>query len=115
MRYLTTNEIKENSVIVIDFKNGQSEPFFVNDRHVGANNQVIVLGEKISDIIKDPSRYPCQLSQLERFYFQDGGSGRLQDGIIGCRALEEAEKEKWVSELRQIIGLEPLVEIILRS
>jgi len=114
MAYLKHNEINEKSVIVIDFKNGQSVPYFVDSKCEGGVSKVTMLmGEILSAIIKNPKRY--FIGGTECYCIANEKVKGNHAGVIGYRKLSEVEKTEWVQKIAAIEKLKELAEIILKS
>lgn len=118
MPYLKHSEITENSIIVIDYENGKSEPYFVAFKRTGGITRgTMLLGQTLDNIVLRPQLFPFKHpgGDVARFYaasdeHPDGG----HKGVIGYRNLNQQEKEEWVSKL-QGVNLLQLSEIISKA
>ena len=114
--YLTHNEIKENSIIVIDFESGTSSPYFVSQISIGAvTGATMLLGYGLSRLIVRPDLYPCsKTGGTDRYYIANKNTkGGSNEEVNGYRRLQKEERNEWIEKIKLADErLHPLIEIL---
>lgn len=119
MDYLIHSEIHENSIIMIEFENGKNEPYFVDQKNIGAiTGATMLLGYTLSYLIERPHLYPYPCTRNgsgDRFYIANENKKGHMEGVNGYRKLTQKEKNKWLKKLKSVTGLSELQKVLLSS
>ncbi len=113
MDFLKHSEINENSFIMIEFEDGISEPYFVDQKRTGGiTGATMLLGHKLSELIQKPKLYPCsRTGSTDLFYIANEEAQGQHKGVLGYRKLNEEEKNEWKQKIKNIKGLSPLDQV----
>lgn len=111
MEYL---EVKTNSIIMIEFKNGTSEPFLVYTKKLNrAPVATLVFGDFLSDLILKRLRFLCPLGGANKFGLESKRFIGMTEDFCNYRELTHTEKNEWLKKLELVGGLENLISSIL--
>lgn len=111
---MKNSEIKENSFIMIEFENGKKEPYFVDRKGPGSvSGATMLLGHTLSDLIKNPTLFPCSKNGgTDRYYIANekvtGKDSRVKD----YHNLSKEEKRDCLNKLKPVTQLAPLLKIL---
>lgn len=116
---LKESEILENSIIVIDYEDGGSKPYYVNTKGLGnVTGATMLLGYLIDDLVSNVKAYGLSKvwpivnrGQTDRYYIENektkGGDNRVKN----YRFPTEEEKSE-IKELLQSVGLNEAANIL---
>ncbi len=114
---LCTNEVKDQTVIIIIYTDKKPEPFYVVEKKPGRRivGTTIYWGEKLNTLIERPHLY-CKIQHHDmNRLFAIGEPNRINVHVIGYRFLTEFEKEEWTEKIILVEKLNDLIEIIKNS
>jgi len=101
-KYLNEFEIAEKSVIMIEFNDGTTRPYYVDVKRAGGiTGATMLLGHLIEDIIKDSKLWPITTNgSSDRYYIKNTGHVNVVDTRVqGYRQLTPGEKVKWCEKI----------------
>ena len=114
MNYLKYSEISEKSIVMIDFEDGPSKPYYIDSMRKGnISAGTMLLGELLETIVEKHHHYPCRKGSEDRYYtgsdeHPDGGNS----GVVGYRLLTEEEKSFWLLLVESIKELKDLIPLL---
>ena len=99
---LKESEIKENSIIMIEFINGDCKMFYVNSKRTGnVTGATMLLGYLLEELIEGAknngpdSVWPIvDKGQVDRYYIENENKKGSDERVREYRALTEIEKMK---------------------
>ncbi|MEI7689103.1 MAG: hypothetical protein WCI91_02855 [Candidatus Nomurabacteria bacterium] len=114
--YLKNEEIKKGHIFMIDFENGDSDPFYVSSVEPGeSQGSTIYRGESLSFLLKIPNLFSVETNHISDKRYALGEPNRKNLGLKGYRKMTKNEKEEWKEKIQKIPLLQPLIYIIKSS
>ena len=113
MMYLKSNEITSGLVFMIDFENGDADPFFISSIESGEiKDSIVYRGESLSFLLKIPHMFSVDTNNISDRRYALGEPNRKNLGVVGYRKMTESEKNEWKFKIQKISLLRNLLEII---
>jgi len=114
MKYLAHNEIKEKSIIIIDLLDGSSILYYVDQKRKGEiSGATMLLGHKLSDLLQNPSLYPCSvIGGTDRYYIANEETNGSDTRVKGYRRLEAKETNDCMAKIKSARHLAALFKVL---
>ena len=111
--YLKNEEVEKGLVVMIDFDNGDSDPYYVSSIELGESlNSIVYRGESLSFLLKVPNIFSIETNKISDRRHGTGEPNRKNAELKGYRKMTESEKKLWKDKIANIPPLKELINII---
>jgi hypothetical protein len=110
MLYLKEVEIKEQSVIVIEFENGSKAPYFVGRKLGFEKDKMELLGIRLEQIVSCPEMFD-NFKESDRFCIAMVGKKACNKGVKGYLPLNDEERKTWQGKVEG----QPLFDDLMKA
>lgn len=110
--YLKNTEITDNMVIILEYANAESKPFYVAKKKTGSLTGLIGLkGDLLEDIVTQPTTWSKSINGYDLIDVPTNGFTHKSKSIKGSRYLTMREKKVWIEKLITL-GHNDLAELL---